>query len=473
MGNDWFSECSAQQKEALYRAEIENFSERMVVDLDGRIIFINEKFAAEFDKTPQTMEGQLWKEVIPPDEITAILDIQDFGNPYNPARDRLSMGPRSGQAFCRSPLCDNRGIRVGDIFYDGQDWLNRYRNLFSKLNELMAEQHDGKGKTTNESFIGECALIAAFRREIAQVAASNATLLIVGETGAGKEVVANEVFCRSARKDKNFVKLNCAALPQELIESELFGYESGAFTGARRGGFKGRFEQANGGVILLDEVDSLSLSAQAKLLRVLQEREVQPIGSESVIPIDVRVIAISNKKLEDLIEQGKFREDLYYRLNVLRLDVPPLRERKEDIPLFVRYFVEKCNREMDKHVDSIDHDVYTYLMSCPWPGNVRQLQNWVERAMSSVWKNILSLSNFFSVKSGHGGLLTQEGQLSLPGEGTLAEKMHLVEREIIQNALKRNRGNKRKTAQELGIARQNLYRKMTILEIPQDEDRIE
>ena len=250
--------------------------------------------------------------------------------------------------------------------------------------------HDGKGKTTNESFIGECALIAAFRREIAQVAASNATLLIVGETGAGKEVVANEVFCRSARKDKNFVKLNCAALPQELIESELFGYEAGAFPGGTGEGNPGRFELANRGTLFLDEISELPLEFQSKLLRAVETHSIVRLGGGQEVPLDIRIITATSTKLEEAVAAGSFRQDLYFRLNVLRLDIPPLRERPTDISFCAGVFLERLNRLNPTMQKSFTPDFVAGLMRYDWPGNVRELQNGIERAFYSSSESVLT-----------------------------------------------------------------------------------
>ena len=296
-----------------------------------------------------------------------------------------------------------------------------------------------------------------------KVAATDVTVLLTGETGTGKEVVANHVYQASKRHGKPFVKLNCAAVPYELMESELFGYEEGAFTGARKGGKKGLFEQANGGTILLDEINSLNLSAQAKLLRVLQEHVVTKVGGGKQIPIDVRVIAISNRPLQEMVEEGTFREDLYYRLNVLHIQVPPLRKRLEDIPELVHLFVEKCNKEMDKHVDTIDPKIYVLLKKQNWPGNVRQLQNWIERSMATVWKKMLSLANFYWVDTNPAGNavgfpLTQK--LTASGKQNLSQIMSKLEQEIITNTLSDCGGNKTQAAQILGISRQMLHRKL-------------
>ena len=272
--------------------------------------------------------------------------------------------------------------------------------------------------------------------------------------------MANEVFSASARSGKRFVTLNCAAIPQELIESELFGYEEGAFTGARRGGKLGLFELANEGVILLDEINSLSLSAQAKLLRVLQERRVDRVGGDKSIPINVRVIAISNCPLEQMVAEGAFREDLYYRLNVLHIAVPPLRERTEDIPDLIRLFVQRCNLEMEKNVDQIDPKVYEYMQAQPWPGNVRQLQNWVERAMASTWKNVLMLSNFYWVDTRQPAVHLDSSPLKTGRQLPLPQMMDELERDIIASVLKQSGGNKKRAAEVLGISRQMLHRKI-------------
>ena len=459
---DWFAQRAEREKEALYRAELENYSEKMVLDNNNRIIFINAKYAAEFGRGPQEMEGLFMDEIIPPDRAPAIVEIGDYASPYIPQEDRLRAEGYM-PLFVRAPLTAEDGTVLGAIIYDGRDWLARYQALYGKLNELVDEYeylHPSRGRDQNARFVGESPVVQELRRQIFQAAKINATLLIEGETGTGKEVLANEVFRASKRRDQPFVKLNCAALPQELIESELFGYEEGAFTGARRGGKEGLFASADGGVILLDEINSLSLPAQAKLLRVIQERVVTPVGGNRSTPIDVRVIAISNHPLEQMVEEGLFREDLYYRLNVLHIALPPLRERTEDIPLLVRLFVEKCNREMEKHVEKIDPEVYRYLKTCPWPGNVRQLQNWVERAMASVWKGTLNLSNFYWLNLTSGESPKVETVLMAREGVPLPRLMDELEAEIIKNTLSRHKGNKKQCAEALGISRQMLHRKI-------------
>jgi len=455
---DWFDARLKYEKEALYRAELENFSEKMVLNADGIIIFNNEKYAAEFGRRPEELEGQYFEDVISPDQMPVLLDLHDYATPYIPYSNNYDYAP----VFIRAPITDNCGKSIGDMLYDGRDWLKRYRMLYDKLNELMDEYeylHPKKEQPKTALFVGDSPPALRLKKEILQVSKSNATLLIEGETGTGKEVVANEVFRAGGQKNREFVKINCAALPQELFESELFGYDEGAFTGARRGGKRGLFECASGGAILLDEINSLNLSSQAKLLRVLQEKVVNPIGSERTVHVNVRVIATSNKPLEQMVAEGTFREDLYYRLNVLNITVPPLRERIDDIPQLVRFFVQRCNREREIEVERIDPNVYEYLKTCSWPGNVRQLQNWIERAMATVWKNVLMLSNFYWIS--HKAKDTEDKITLMTQAGrTLPQIMDQLEHEIIQNALLRNNGNKQQTAEVLGISRQMLHRKI-------------
>ena len=464
----WFLQLSKQEKEALFLAEMENYSEKMVVNMEGRIIFINEKYAAEFRHTPAELEGMLLDDLIRMNSryVPPILDLPDFASPYVPYADRIQsqMKPPS---LIRAPLATEDGTPIGYMLYDGQDWLQRYRSLSDKLSELEDEYQysfPSRRRPVSSQLEGKSQKLRELKRSAIQAGRSNATVLIEGETGTGKEVVANAIHAASKRSAKPFVKLNCAAIPQELMESELFGYEEGSFTGAKRGGKIGLFEAANHGTILLDEINSLGLAAQAKLLRVLQERVITRVGGNIPIPIDVRVIAISNRSLEAMAEEGLFRLDLFYRLNVLHINVPPLREHPEDIPELVYRFVELCNLEMEKHVDAIDPKIYNILMAQDWPGNVRQLQNWVERAMASVWKKTLTPANFYWVtRKASSGCLQDNNMnsflLALEDE-TLAQTMDRLEQQVISTVLKRCGGNKSTAAARLGISRQMLYRKM-------------
>ena len=279
---------------------------------------------------------------------------------------------------------------------------------------------------------------------IAQVAKTRTTVLLRGESGVGKELVAHAIHYNSDRADKPFIKVNCAALPETLIESELFGHEKGAFTGAiaQR---KGRFELAQGGTIFLDEIGDLSAHTQIRLLRVLQEKEFERVGGTETIRIDARIVAATNRNLETLVEQGTFRQDLYYRLNVFPIHIPPLRERKTDISLLADHFVEKYSQIHHKDIKRISTPAIDMLMSYHWPGNVRELENCVERAV---------LVSNDDVIHGHHlppTLQTAEATGTLPA-GDLRTTLENVEREMLQDALKSARGNMAKAARTLGIS---------------------
>ena len=294
------------------------------------------------------------------------------------------------------------------------------------------------------NIIGNAKSMHAVYDLVARVSKSDATVLVRGESGVGKELVAHAVHYNSIRAGKPFIKVNCAALPEGVLESELFGHEKGAFTGAvsQR---KGRFELAHGGTIFLDEIGDLSPGMQIRLLRVLQEREFERVGGIDTIRADVRVVAASNRDLEDLIDRGEFRQDLYYRLNVFPIHIPPLRERKTDILLLADYFVEKYARANHKKVRRISTPAIDMLVAYHWPGNVRELENCIERAVL--------LSNDDVIHGFHLPPTLQTAEASgTVLRGTLPETLDKIERELIIDALKSSRGNKAKAARALGIS---------------------
>jgi len=279
---------------------------------------------------------------------------------------------------------------------------------------------------------------------IAQVSRSDTTVLIRGESGTGKELVAHAIHFNSLRASKPFIKVNCGALPESVVESELFGHEKGAFTGAIATR-KGRFELAHGGTIFLDEIGDLSPTTQIKFLRVLQEKEFERVGGTQTIKTDVRVMTATNRDLEELIEEGKFRQDLYYRLNVFPIHIPPLRERKTDIPLLADFFVEKYSKVNHKNIRRISTPAIDMLMSYHWPGNVRELENCIERAVL--------LSSDHVIHGHHLPPTLQTAEASgTAHEGTLDGTLENVERDLILDALKAARGNKAKAARALGIS---------------------
>jgi len=294
------------------------------------------------------------------------------------------------------------------------------------------------------NIIGNTKPMIALYNMIDKIANTNATTLVLGESGVGKELVASAIHYKGRRAEKSFIKFNCAALPENIVESELFGHEKGAFTGALATRH-GRFELAHNGTIFLDEVGELSLPIQAKLLRIIQEKEFERVGGSKTIKVDVRVIAATNRNLEELIRNGLFREDLYYRLNIFPITVPPLRERKTDILLLADYFVEKYNKANHKGVRRISTTSIDMLMRYHWPGNVRELQNCMERAV------ILSEDNVIHGYHLPPTLQTAESS-GTPYTGSLQQKLDSIEKEMIMEALKRTQGNMTRAAVQLGLS---------------------
>ena len=311
------------------------------------------------------------------------------------------------------------------------------------LEENTRLQHELQERFRPANIIGRSGAMQDVFDLIGQVAKSDATVLIRGESGVGKELVAHAIHYNSQRAAKPFVRVNCAALPESVIESELFGHEKGAFTGATQQR-RGRFELANGGTIFLDEIGDLAPQTQVRLLRILQEREFERVGGQETLKVDVRVIAATNRELESMIKDNSFRQDLYYRLNVFPIHIPPLKERRTDILELANFFVEKYSKANHKYVRRISTPAIDMLMSYHWPGNVRELENCIERAVL--------LTNDDVVHGHHLPPTLQTAEASnTPMKGTLEECLEQVEREMIIESLKASKGNKAKAARDLGI----------------------
>lgn len=292
---------------------------------------------------------------------------------------------------------------------------------------------------------------------IDMVSKNNSTILITGESGTGKEVVASSIHIKSTRKNKPFIAINCSAIPENLLESELFGYEKGAFTGAFER-HTGKFELANGGTIFLDEIGEMPLSMQAKLLRVIEEGTIYRVGGEKQIPIDVRIIAATNIDIKNAISAKKFRADLYYRLNVIPIEMPPLRERLEDLPLFIDYFIKKYNRELNKEIRGFSKETVSSLKKYNWPGNIRELENLIERLVA------LSPSKTIELNDIPGDILSKEDDIITSTEGlSLNDAVEQFEKNLLRKILTRNKGNQTKTAGDLKIHRTTLISKMEAL----------
>jgi len=346
--------------------------------------------------------------------------------------------------------------------------------------ENEALRHDLRGRYTFENIIGSSPAMLDVLAMIGQVASSRATCLLLGETGCGKELIAKAIHYNSPRNSKPLIRVNCGALSPQLLESELFGHAKGAFTGAIRDKI-GRFEAADGGTIFLDEIGTLDSQLQVKLLRVLQERELERVGDHRTIQVDVRVIAASNLDLENEISKGNFRDDLYYRLNVVTIHLPPLRNRRQDIPQLIDYFLDKYNAENNRNLTRISRDVLNTLLRYPWPGNVRELENMIERAVvlsgsDTFTEELLPLqirlfaqqvrsdSTDDSMESLAGRLarhaVRQEDSPSIEDGMIYDRVIREVERQLIRQAMELNGNIKTRTADYLGINRNTLNKKV-------------
>ena len=333
-----------------------------------------------------------------------------------------------------------------------------------KTEQKIREKLYLKGNVAENTFndiIGQSQIFRNLKEEAKNYAQIDSPVLLYGETGTGKELFAQAIHNYSPRRIKPFVAFNCAALPESLLESELFGYVEGAFTGAKKEGKMGLFEQAHEGTIFLDEIGEISQNIQARLLRVLQEHKVRRLGDDKVIPVDVRIIASTNKKLIELLKENKFRDDLYYRINVLNLEIPPLRGRKEDISLLVNFFIKKCGYKFKKIVEGISEEGMQILENYDWPGNIRQLENIIERLVVRTDKNFI-MTNLVKeiMKLQYGGGVIDNYQKQDNINYPLSGNLENIEKNIIKEIINEKKGNKAAAARRLGISRTTLWRKM-------------
>jgi transcriptional regulator with PAS, ATPase and Fis domain len=349
------------------------------------------------------------------------------------------------------------GAVVKTIFPD----MTTAKGIVSRIINPVKTMEPRRSLYTCMDIIGETPPMLAAMKLARKAARTDSTLLITGESGTGKEVFAQAVHTRSIRRDRPFIKVNCAAIPDNLLESELFGFVDGAFTGATKGGKPGKFELAEGGTIFLDEIGDMSLPMQAKLLRVLQEKEIDRIGSTKSIPLDVRITAATNQELQKLVREGRFREDLYYRLKVIEITIPPLREHRKDIPILADYLIRRINQRVGTNIQDIKPESMQLMMSYDWPGNVRELENILERAINQSEENQIDLTGLIAPVDG----TYQEISTPKVRQEGLRKTVDQKERDLILNALTRAGGNKAKAARILNIQRSVLYKKMARLKI--------
>lgn len=329
-------------------------------------------------------------------------------------------------------------------------------NEINGLKQMVRSCGSENGRILCSDILGETPVMNELKADIKKISRSMSTVLITGESGTGKEMLARAIHNEGNRQDGPFVAINCGAIPYELLESELFGYVKGAFTGASPGGRMGKFELANGGTIFLDELGDMPISLQVKLLRVLQEKKIVRIGANRPVDIDVRVIASTNRNLSELIDQNKFRQDLYYRIDVIPLNIPPLRDRTEDIETLVKFFVKRYSMALKKRANHIEEDVFDIFKCYPWPGNVRELENAIEFMMNMMddGENLTSSLIPRNIVSGN---------LCVPGTFAEIRNLRDIERSEIQKALKvygSSTKGKMTASQKLGIGIATLYRKM-------------
>ena len=430
-----------------------------VVDENGIGVFINPAYTKLTGLTDKEIIGKICTvDIAEGDSIH--LKVIKTKEPVKNAR--LKVGPlRKDVLADAAPMIVDGELRGSvAVLHD----ITEIKRLTFELDQAKHIIRRLEAKYTFDDIMGEDEKLKAAIDKAKKAAVTPATVILRGESGTGKELFAHAIHNSSNRKNRQFVRVNCAAISESLLESELFGYEEGAFTGARKGGKKGLFEHANGGTIFLDEIGEISLNTQAKLLRVLQEREFVRVGGNESINVDVRIIAATNLDLERAVKEGKFREDLYYRLNVIPIIIPHLRQHKNDIPILVRHLIKGFNQEYGRFVQDISPSALKILMSMEWKGNVRELENFVGRAIINMkFNEVIIRTNHLPVIEGkiQSKGFTEENQ----NESefickTLDEVINASEKKYIEAVLKEYGGNRTKAAEQMGVSIRNLYYKM-------------
>lgn len=434
----------------------------VVVDKDARIVLINEAYCQFLNVTHGDVLGKNVNDVI---ENTRLETVLKTGMAETEQLQQI----KGHDAICsRIPLkADGETwAAVGKVKFKNISELNslmkKIEHLQNELDYYKNELKQLRGtKYSLDSIIGSSSKMKKLKKLLTQVAKTDSTVLIRGESGTGKELFAHALHNASHRAQHPFVKVNCSALPENLLESELFGYIEGAFTGANKKGKIGKFETANKGTIFLDEIGEMSLPMQVKLLRVLQEKEIDRLGSNQPTKIDVRVAAATSRNLEDMIQKNEFREDLYYRLNVVALNIPPLRERREDIPVLANKLLHQITQRMGVPFKPLDPEALNYLLSYDWPGNVRELENVLEQALNIVEEETITLD--------HIATYSFKNVIHIPKTHcSLKEAVKQFESTMILNALKESSGSCTEAARKLNISKSTFYEKMNKYNISRD-----
>jgi len=419
------------------------------VDLDWRITSFNRAAEEITGIGRQEAVGKHCKDVLRADVCETDCTLAETMQTGKPIMNKAvhiidAKGKKRAIAISTALLKDTKGKVIGGV--------ETFRDT-SAIEQLRKEI---EGRYSCEDIISQSHKMQKLFAILPNIAESNTTVLIEGESGTGKELFARAIHNLSFRKNKPFVAVNCGALPDTLLESELFGYKAGAFTDAKKDK-PGRFALAGGGTIFLDEIGDISTAVQVRLLRVLQERTYEPVGGVSTVEADVRIITATNKKLDELLKEGKFRDDLYYRINVMKLELPPLRDRKEDIPILVEHFIGRFNRLHNKNICCVTNEVTAALLAYDYPGNVRELENIIEHSFVLCEGELIETKHLpSSVRPVSRAALAQES-----GVATI-KQMEIL---LIKQALKRNKGGKTAAAKQLGIDKSTLFRKIKAFSI--------
>ena len=428
----------------------------IITDTEGNVREINKQYADFFGKSRSEIIGKSIFNIIPNSKM---IDIVKHKFSEEDAVHKYIDGEAKGNSVIvsRSYVEDEDGnvvAGVAQVKFKVQT-LAVAKKLMNEYEELEYYREEFQNQNRVDNIIGSDPKFREIVKECLKVAKTDIPVLLTGETGTGKEVMAKALHTNSLRCDKPFVSINCAAIPFELLESELFGYMDGAFTGAKRGGKKGKFQLANGGTIFLDEIGDMPSSMQAKLLRVLQEKEIEPLGSEKSIPLDVRVVAATRQDLEAKMKDGSFREDLYYRLSVFNIHIPPLRERGGDSLELAEFFLDELNHKY-KTYKTFSKAVKAYFLKYQWPGNVREVNNVVQSAYAISTENIIDINDIPA------RMLQQEKPaINLDkNKKSLGQMVDDYEKEVILELLKKHKGNCLEAAKEAGIHKSNFYRKL-------------
>lgn len=428
----------------------------IITDTEGNVREINKQYADFFGKSRSEIIGKSILNIIPNSKM---IDIVKHKFSEEDAVHKYIDGEAKGNSVIvsRSYVEDEDGnvvAGVAQVKFKVQT-LAVAKKLMNEYEELEYYREEFQNQNRVDNIIGSDTKFREIVKECLKVAKTDIPVLLTGETGTGKEVMAKALHTNSLRYDKPFVSINCAAIPFELLESELFGYMDGAFTGAKRGGKKGKFQLANGGTIFLDEIGDMPSSMQAKLLRVLQEKEIEPLGSEKSIPLDVRVVAATRQDLEAKMKDGSFREDLYYRLSVFNIHIPPLRERGGDSLELAEFFLDELNHKY-KTYKTFSKAVKAYFLKYQWPGNVREVNNVVQSAYAISTEIIIDINDIPA------RMLQQEKPaINLDkNKKSLGQMVDDYEKEVILELLKKHKGNCLEAAKEAGIHKSNFYRKL-------------